>query len=333
MKNVALVVATIVLTLVGAELALRYLPLVNLNFRPYYRTDKFSYRHHHKPSAFDDFRVVQSPSPAACAAKPSPPPLKLLFLGDSWVEGGGIGLGVADYVQTEAKSCGCVELINGGAASFSPSIYLLVGEELSARHHPDAVIVNIDETDLMDESLRYRKTSLRDEKGDLERVVPDMNDELWIYGHRALDEEPVYVLRLIEQVYFEKVFLPRLRRLYLGYSDRPGYDQIIGPPAIRSAADAVQGLYGGDYAKFFKWPADPFSHLSDDGYRRYGSASARRCSLGAGRVARPSVPACDQPPPCESDPAGGVIIAHRGGCPVTIGLVPPRLSAIMDFSR
>jgi hypothetical protein len=257
------------------------------------------------------------------------------------MEGEGIPLGVADYLKSEAKVSDCLELINGGATSFSPSLYLLAGEYLVAQHHPQLVIINVDETDLMDESLRYRPTTLRAADGSLERVVPNMTDLLWNYGHVSLAQQPSYLLRLIEYVYFREIFLPRLRKIYLGYSERPAYEQIMAPQLSRQPrashkveveyfertvdemlerlAKAIGGsnrillthhphflhlstppgynnivseiladkakknkvlyydaqpdigtIYGGNYPVFFGWPRDAFSHLTDQGYRRYG---------------------------------------------------------------
>lgn len=338
MKDLILVLIATSLALLLGEVSLRVLPVMDLRFQLWYSTNKFSYLYHHKPPSFEDFRHIH-PNNRMCE-DPSRT-LRILFLGDSWMEGDGIPLGVADYLKSDSKFRDCIEMINGGATSFSPSLYLLAGEYLVAQYHPHFVIINVDETDLMDESLRYRLTTLRDEDGNLERVVPNMTDLLWNYGHVSLAQQPSYLLRLIEYVYFTQMFLPRLRKIYLGYEDRPGYNQIMAPQLSKQprashkeeleyfektvdemldrlvkatgssnrilltrhphfmhltippgynnsvseiladkavkhkvpyydAEPEIKTIYGDNYPMFFGWPKDPFSHLTDQGYRRYG---------------------------------------------------------------
>jgi hypothetical protein len=276
--------------------------------------------------------------------------IKILLLGDSWIEGGGIGQGFAEFVGSRMPKDVQFELINGGTTSFSPSLMLLQGEYLIAEHQPDLVLVNIDETDLMDETVRYRQTSVFGTNGQLLAVVPDGVHAVQAAGHVALEEQPLYILRLFEKVYFDRVMIPRLRRAIWsqGYSSLPTYEKLLGPqlslnpyeeyadeiayfrerlsemisrltaatcpdcvllahhphwaqlegtdgPAsvptytrvvseqlqeitselrvpFYDALPHVSAIYGDDYASYFKWPDDPFSHLTDDGYRRYGSA-------------------------------------------------------------
>ncbi|HXK23393.1 MAG TPA: hypothetical protein VMS55_12030 [Myxococcota bacterium] len=366
MKNFLLMLCATFFALGVAELSLRYLPIVDLNFkpyRPYYPTDRFSYRYHHGPAAFEDFRIVQPAEGDGC---PSPPStrIRILFLGDSWMEPDGIPLGVSDYLKTRTNPCVCAQLINGGATSFSPSLYMLAGEELAAKYHPDFVVVNVDETDLMDESLRYKKTALRDAQGKLERVVPDVTDLMWVYGHVTLEQQPLYTLRLIESVYFRYVLMPRLRKLYLGQPERIGYDQLMAPqlskePRVQYAGEVayfeqtldemferlsaaigspdrllvthhphylhlassggsqrynhivseivadeakkyrveyydaetdIHAMYADDFARFFLWPKDPFSHLTAEGLRRYGFFVGK--ALLNGRALPPADDAC-----------------------------------------
>jgi hypothetical protein len=106
---------------------------------------------------------------------------------------------------------------------------LLKGEYLARQYGADFIIANIDETDLMDEVLRYGPLKLRNENGDLERVVPSVVDLFQLYGWAILQDQPSYLLRLAEKVYLERVIMPRLRRAYYGRALPPTYSQLFAP--------------------------------------------------------------------------------------------------------
>jgi hypothetical protein len=109
---------------------------------------------------------------------------------------------------------------------------LVKGENLIREHSPDFVIANIDETDLMDEFLRYRRTTLRDRARRIERVVPDVVDLAFLYQRPVLNQQPLYTLRLIEQIYYDEVLLPRLRREFNGTNMQVGAYELIMSPQL-----------------------------------------------------------------------------------------------------
>jgi hypothetical protein len=277
----------------------------------------------------------------------------------------GIPKGLAEELLAQQRSHNlCIEIINGGTTSFSPSLMLLKGEELIREYRPDFVIANVDETDLMDEFLRYRPTTMRDQSGRIERVVPNVVDLAFIYRWPVLHEQPLFTLRLIEQIVYDRVLLPRLRRAFWGFETQVGaYELIMSPqlstnPRVSHASEIdyfrqvlremierlsaqlpanalvlthhphllhvpqdgkparyntivsdilleetqaatppvnlsdaqheVRALYGDNAASFFL-TEDPFSHLTMDGYRRYGQFIGRTLQplvteyIGAGR--------------------------------------------------
>ena len=196
----------------------------------------------------------------------------------------------------------------------------------------------------MDESIRYRQSTLRDDDGSIERVVPEFLFLLWLHGRYVIREQPSYLLRWIEKIYFKRVFYPRVANLYAGHSGRPSYDELLGPQlsldprrshgeeiayfesvvaemlerlaeamggakrvllthhphylhlveagdpgryntivsevlaqqsasrgvAFYEALGEIDEIYEGDFARYFQWPDDPFSHLTQEGNRRYG---------------------------------------------------------------
>jgi hypothetical protein len=333
------------LTLALLEGALRLQSVVPLTYPPdtLKPERRLSFEHHHDMLHVPPVQMAEVGSGCGSAG----PSLKILFLGDSWMEStAGIPTGVAEQLIEGGPKSLCVRIINAGTTSFAPSLMLVKGEPLIREHAPDLVVVNIDETDLMDESLRYRATTLRDASGRIERVVPNAVDMAAIYQRSVLVQQPIFTLRLLEQVYYEQVLLPRLRRQVLGFPEQVGsYDRIMSvslskdplashageiayfrgvvselverfaaklppnrlllshhphrlhlhqgnepprynrvvadvlaevaaaarptPVALYEATGDLQALYGVDPTSLWE-PNDPFSHLTQDGYRRYG---------------------------------------------------------------
>lgn len=222
------------LTLALVELVVRLQPVVPLEYpadtlQPQRR---LSFEHHH-----DVLHVppVQLASVGAGCASGGAPTLKILYLGDSWMENtDGIPKGSAEQLVASGPKNLCVQIVNAGTTSFAPSLMLVKGERLIRELHPDLVVANIDETDLMDESLRYRQTTLRDSAGRIERVVPNAADMAFAYERAMLVQQPVRTLRLIEQIWYDEVLLPRLRREVFGVPIQIGsYELIMAPQQSR----------------------------------------------------------------------------------------------------
>jgi hypothetical protein len=298
---------------------------------------------HHKVAGHPDDFAAKTTVPVNCP--PNPSTVRILFLGDSWVEEGGIQEGVASYAKSRLGPNMCLELYNGGVASFAPSPMLLKGELLIRSIHPDLVIVNVDETDVMDETLRYKDHLIRDKTGRIERVSPERLDSLFREGLLQVEHHRTYIGRLFAKVYHTRVFMPQLQRLttityeslmgpalsaqprvthaeelsyfehildeflerlanamggadrvlithhphYLGMNElghAKKYNNILsdiltehcarqGVPFYEAQSDTPE-LYGPAFAQFFLWPTDKFSHLTHEGYLRYGYFIGRR---------------------------------------------------------
>jgi hypothetical protein len=154
----------------------------------------------------------------------------------------GIPTGFATAMVEQSSVDTCYEVINGGAVSYSPSVMLVRGRELIAEYQPDFVVVYVDETDLMDESVRYKMTTLRGPDGSIERVVPNVVDLMTIYERPVLVQQPSYILRLLEQIYYQKVLTPRLTAAVYG-NDEPhaSYERIMGPRLLGDAHGDLSG--------------------------------------------------------------------------------------------
>ena len=118
-------------------------------------------------------------------AIPKPPGVfRILMLGDSFTEGGGLENDetVAKIVETGLRRGPCgngVDVINAGHASYSPILEYLLLREPGLRLQPDLVVLNFDMTDLHDDFVRTRIARL-DAQGLPAAVVPDRRIETWL---------------------------------------------------------------------------------------------------------------------------------------------------------
>ena len=99
------------------------------------------------------------------AQKP-PGVFRILLLGDSMTEGGGLALEATVAKQAEAmlNAGGCrspLEVVNGGVASYSPILQYLFLDALGPTLEPDLVVLNFDMTDVHDDFIRTAVARLR----------------------------------------------------------------------------------------------------------------------------------------------------------------------------
>ncbi len=93
-------------------------------------------------------------------ARPKPPSVfRLLLLGDSFTEGGGLSIEmtVAKRVEAALNGHGCrttVEVVNAGVASYSPILEYLQLKHVGLALQPDLVVLNFDMTDVHDDWVR-----------------------------------------------------------------------------------------------------------------------------------------------------------------------------------
>ena len=86
---------------------------------------------------------------------------RILMLGDSFTEGGGLedNETVAKIVEAGLRSGACgnaVDVINAGHASYSPILEYLLLRDVGLRLEPDLVVLNFDMTDVHDDFVRTR---------------------------------------------------------------------------------------------------------------------------------------------------------------------------------
>ena len=135
-----------------------------------------------------------------------------LFLGDSFMQGYDDRNTVPYHVsaELEARTGLCVAAYNAGYSSYSPSMFIVQANRLMPLLRPDYVVVDIDETDLFDEYVRYRSQIVRDEQGRTIAVsgTPAYSD--YVSGLAEIRSRALYVARFIEKLYFTRVHMPRL---------------------------------------------------------------------------------------------------------------------------
>ena len=138
--------------------------------------------------------------------------IKLLLLGDSWMEDK-YKLSTTIGQEISEKSQKCVQAVNGSSSSYAPTVYLLKARRAFKNYGKfDYIVVNIDETDIGDEWLRYRIPTIRDASGQIV-AVPYEHDiaaqYLW-NGKLWAENSHFYIVRLLKFSYFYKFLVPSL---------------------------------------------------------------------------------------------------------------------------
>jgi hypothetical protein len=162
----------------------------------------------------DGIRRMDEPNAAHCA-------LRLLFMGDSFMQGFGPGDTVPVHVRRilsqEAGKDVCV--FNAGCSSYSPSIFVPQAKKLLRLVEPNVTIIDIDETDLFDDYHRYRPLVARDATGSIAGVRRTAIAESFQQGLVDSTSKLLYVHRLVSKLYFTRLAYPRQFARY--YRDKP----------------------------------------------------------------------------------------------------------------
>jgi len=137
--------------------------------------------------------------------------IKLLLLGDSWMEDSHLSGAIGN--ELAVKSQKDVEVINGGNSSYAPTLYMLKARQAYQKFGKfDAIVVNIDTTDIGDEWVRYKIPKFRDQSGRIVAVPfnRDVNSEYLWNGKLWAEDSDLYLVRLIKFAFFYKVLVPML---------------------------------------------------------------------------------------------------------------------------
>ena len=217
-----LIVVNIVIAACLLELALRVQqkigPVYDLDLRPESIRIGLSSELNHVPLPGRDYdsygiRGMDEDNPAQC-------PLKLLFMGDSFMEGLSRSATVPVHVKQYLKSVGrelCV--FNAGCSTYSPSIFVPQAKKLIPLLKPDIIVIDVDETDLFDDYHRYRDLVVRDPGGSITAVRQTPMTAAFQRGLVESTKKTLYLRRFFSKLYFTKFEYPRAFAAYI--RDKP----------------------------------------------------------------------------------------------------------------
>lgn len=137
------------------------------------------------------------------ALRPSqfhPEAVNILFLGDSFIEGYDDANTVPQKVWEELlhmdkMNADRIRILNAGHSSYSPSIYVAQAKMLLPVLRPYIVVVYIDETDIFDDLIRYRKLIVRDDNGKIIKVNSNIRYRTFIHGLNDIKKEYLYLIQ------------------------------------------------------------------------------------------------------------------------------------------
>lgn len=278
-KSIILVFCVIMLILFAAcfELMLRvqqaYGPLYDLEFNDLVRlAPSDTLNHVPNPSVamdgrtFDRFgvrRYAALEKPETC-----PRPIRILFLGDSFMEGYDDAHTIPSILtRLLARENICIEPVNAGFSSYSPAIFVPQLRMLYPIVQPDYVIIDIDETDFYDDNFRYKQLIARDESGRnigvksiafYQDIMSETND---------VRSQRLYIARLLK-VYFGK-YLKIVNSATKSGEKSKGYSAIfelstLDPTAAREKFKDELDFFKGDVAELVSVLEEehfPLSHL------------------------------------------------------------------------
>jgi hypothetical protein len=143
-------------------------------------------------------------------------PISVLFLGDSFMEGyddkNTLPYQVAKYFKTQQGVC--LKTYNAGYSSYSPAIFVPQAKKLLPILRPDYIVVDVDETDLYDDFVRYRELIVRNERGQNVGVKASPIGHECSVGSMAARKHPLYLMRLVAKLWLSLVHMPSVIEKY-----------------------------------------------------------------------------------------------------------------------
>jgi len=137
-------------------------------------------------------------------------PISVLFLGDSFMEGyddkNTLPYQVAEYFKAQRGVC--LKTYNAGYSSYSPAIFVPQATKLLPILRPDYIVVDVDETDLYDDFVRYRELIVRNERGQNVGVKASPIGHECSVGSMAARKHPLYLMRLVAKLWLSLVHMP-----------------------------------------------------------------------------------------------------------------------------
>jgi hypothetical protein len=141
-------------------------------------------------------------------------------MGDSFMEGydepNTVPQRAYDWIVEHDARLLPLVVLNAGYTSYSPVIFTVQASRLLPLVHPDLVVVDIDETDLYDDTVRYHGLVERDERGKMVAVRRDPAREALVDACARAADSRSYLVRAIATLWY------RLRFAILDWRERRG---------------------------------------------------------------------------------------------------------------
>ena len=131
---------------------------------------------------------------------------RILFMGDSFIQGyddaNTIPQRVYEWMVEHGAPPRPIIVLNAAYSSYSPLIFTAQAKRLLPAVRPDFLVIDIDETDLFDDAVRYRDLVVRDKSGTV--VAINRNPELLglLAGCEGARDSRLYLVRLAETLYY-----------------------------------------------------------------------------------------------------------------------------------
>lgn len=161
----------------------------------------------------------------------------VLFFGDSFIEGYDLENSVPRHVCKALREGRlrqrAIHVLNAGTSSYSPTIYIAQAKLLIPALRPDLLVVDIDETDLGDDYLRYRDLAVRDDVARITAVRSTPANRQFTEGFLRIKQAhyPLYLFR----------FWQRFRHAHLDRQTARARADIKGVDPLMYSSDNAEG--------------------------------------------------------------------------------------------
>lgn len=151
-------------------------------------------------------------------------PFTILCMGDSFMEGYDdehtVPHHIREYLLNTRLKDVPIRFLNAGTLSYSPAIYIPQAKMLIPLLKPDFVLIDIDETDLGDDFIRYKDLIARDKRGKIVGVRHTPIYYFFISGFMQIKKQPLYLTRLFSKIYHTRIYMPIMVKKYREQDNR-----------------------------------------------------------------------------------------------------------------
>lgn len=145
--------------------------------------------------------------------------VRVLFMGDSFIEGyddaNTIPQRAYEWMTQRGAWAPPLIVLNAAYSSYSPVIYTVQAKRLLPELRPDFLVIDIDETDLYDDAVRYRALVVRDAQGKVVGVNRSEDLLSLTDGCARARQHRLYLWRLAATLYYRLRIAARERNARL----------------------------------------------------------------------------------------------------------------------